>query len=71
MTLARNSSLFLPFTFLLLIIFSLNAEGKTLHTVKKFQLINTENGIILAKCKQNNPIKKKACQVREQHRRYT
>ena len=65
MTLARNSSLFLPFTFLLLIIFSLNAEGKTLHTVKKFQLINTENGIILAKCKQNNPIKKKACQVKE------
>ena len=65
MTLARNSSLFLPFTFLLLIIFSLNAEGKTLHTVKKFQLINTENGIILAKCKQNNPIKKKACQLKE------
>ena len=65
MTLARNFSLFLPFTFLLLIIFSLNAEGKTLHTVKKFQLIDTENGIILAKCKQNNPIKKKACQVKE------
>ena len=65
MTLSRNFPLLLPFTFLLLIIFSLNAEGKTLHTVKKFQLIDTENGIILAKCKQNNPIKKKACQVKE------
>ena len=66
MNLAKNFSSFLPFTFLLLIIFSLNAESKTLHTVKKFQLIDTENGIILAKCKQKDWVKKKACQAKEE-----
>ena len=66
MKLAKNFSLFFPFTFLLLIIFSLNAESKTLHTVKKFQLIDTENGIILAKCKQKDWVKKKACQAKEE-----
>ena len=65
MTLAKNFSSFLSFTFLILIIFSLNAESKTLHTVKKFQLIDTENGIILAKCKQKDWVNKKACQAKE------
>ena len=65
MTLVKNFSSFLSFTFLIMIIFSLNAESKTLHTVKKFQLIDTENGIILAKCKQKDWVKKKACQAKE------
>ena len=57
--------MFFPVIFIFMFIFSLEAESKTFNNIKKFEFNDPNNGITLAKCKQKDWIKKKACQAKE------
>ena len=65
MVLSKKFFLFFPIIFLTMLIFSLEAESKTFNNVKKLEFNDPNNGITLAKCKQKDWIKKKACQAKE------